>query len=151
MLGGVPIVTTGRGGKITFHGPGQRVVYMTIALERRYGMIDLHRFLRDLEQWVIGCLGHWGIRSFTMPGMTGVWLEDARGQHRKICAIGIRARRGIVTHGIALNVHPDLRYFDRIVPCGIQGYGVTSLHAEGYELSMEEVDRVLQMPSLMFQ
>jgi lipoate-protein ligase B len=130
---GVAIEPTDRGGDITYHGPGQLIAYPIFHLER-YGK-DLHNWLRNLEQWVIDFLGEYHIFGRRFAPHTGVWIDD-----RKICAIGIKVRRWVSMHGIALNVANDLAPFNWIVPCGIQGYGVTSLANElGIELPLEEV------------
>ena len=119
---GVAFVETDRGGDITFHGPGQVVGYAIVDLARRGR--DLHRYLRDLEQVLIDALATFGIEAGREPGLTGVWAGGA-----KVAAIGIRVSRWIAHHGFALNVDTDLSYFDLIVPCGIEGRGVTSMQA----------------------
>lgn len=117
---GVEFVETDRGGDITFHGPGQIVGYAIVDLAARDK--DLHRFLRDLEEVVIRALAAFGIDAGRVPGLTGVWVEDA-----KVAAIGIRVSRWISHHGFALNVDTDLSFFDLIVPCGITDRRVTSM------------------------
>lgn len=119
---GVELVPTDRGGDITFHGPGQIVGYSIVDLDRRGR--DLHRYLRDLESVLLLALSEFGIRADRAPGLTGVWVGDA-----KVAAIGIRVSRWIAHHGFALNVDTDLSYFDLIVPCGIADRGVTSMAA----------------------
>ncbi|HET9332855.1 MAG TPA: lipoyl(octanoyl) transferase LipB [Gemmatimonadota bacterium] len=119
---GVELVPTDRGGDITFHGPGQVVGYSIVDLDRRGR--DLHRYLRDLESVLLLALAEFGIRAGRAPGLTGVWVGDA-----KVAAIGIRVSRWIAHHGFALNVDTDLSYFDLIVPCGIADRGVTSMAA----------------------
>ncbi|MEX0891281.1 MAG: lipoyl(octanoyl) transferase LipB, partial [Gemmatimonadota bacterium] len=114
---------TGRGGDVTYHGPGQLVGYPILALEedRR----DLHRYVRDLETVLVGALADFGIQAGPVTGLTGVWVGE-----EKIAAIGVRVSSGWITsHGFALNVSTDLRFFDAIVPCGIRGKGVTSMAA----------------------
>jgi lipoate-protein ligase B len=117
---GVEVVHTDRGGDITYHGPGQLVGYPILDLHGHY--LDLHRYLRDIEEVVIRALAHCGIAGGRHPGYTGVWVGG-----EKICAIGIRASRWITMHGFALNVATDLSYFGRIIPCGIFEKGVTSV------------------------
>lgn len=117
---GFDVVPTDRGGDVTYHGPGQLVAYPIFDLNRRGR--DLHRWLRELEESVIGTLAAFGIQGRRFPPHTGVWVGD-----RKVAAIGIKVRRWVSFHGIALNVTNDLTPFDLIVPCGIQGYGVTGL------------------------
>jgi lipoate-protein ligase B len=119
---GVELVASDRGGDITFHGPGQIVGYAIVDLAARGR--DLHRYLRDLETVLIRALAEFGIRAGRSPGLTGVWVGDA-----KVAAIGIRVSRWITHHGFALNVQTDLSYFDLIVPCGIADRRVTSMEA----------------------
>lgn len=119
----------GRGGDITFHGPGQLVAYPLLDLGRFY--TDLHRYLRDLEAVVIRTCAGDGLTGRRIEGRTGVWIgPDARGPERKICAMGVRCSRWTTMHGLALNLTTDLTFFDHIVPCGIADRGVTSLAAE---------------------
>lgn len=118
---GVELFEAGRGGDVTYHGPGQVVGYPILALEE--GRRDLHRYLRDLEEVLIRALATLGIRGERLPGLTGVWVGGA-----KVAALGVRVSSGWITsHGFALNVRPDLSYFGTIVPCGIQDREVTSL------------------------
>ena len=133
---GATFVETDRGGDITFHGPGQVVVYPVLDLDRLRTpdgepLRDLHRYLRELEEAVIRTLAEWGVAAERVPGRTGVWVgPDARGPERKVCALGVRCSRWVTMHGLALNVTTDLGWFDRIVPCGITDRGVTSLARE---------------------
>ena len=130
---GVELVETNRGGKVTFHGPGQLVMYPVIDLSLRGR--DLHRYMRDLEDWLIAICSGYGIDAHPEKGRTGVWVGK-----NKIAAIGIAARRWVSFHGVALNVTTDLSYFDLIVPCGFTDRGVTSMAAELEEPpSLEEV------------
>lgn len=119
----------GRGGDITFHGPGQLVAYPLLDLDRFFR--DLHRYLRTLEEAVIRTCTAFGVVGNRVEGRTGVWVgPDARGAERKICAMGVRCSRWVAMHGLALNVNTDLSFFDEIVPCGIADRGVTSLAQE---------------------
>lgn len=131
-----------RGGDITYHGPGQLVMYPILDLEQFF--TDIHKYMRFLEEAVIETLHHFGIAATRFEGLTGVWL-DVDGPHpRKICAMGVKCSRWITMHGIALNVHPDLSYFGNIVPCGIQDKAVTSMVAElGNPVDFAEVRAVL--------
>jgi lipoyl(octanoyl) transferase len=127
-----------RGGDITYHGPGQLVVYPILDLDRIF--TDVHRYLRELEEAVIRTCAAYGVIGGRAQGRTGVWVgPDERGPERKICAMGIRCSRWVTMHGLALNVRTDLSYFDMIVPCGISDRGVTSLERET-EGSMDEVE-----------
>lgn len=118
-----------RGGDITFHGPGQLVVYPILDLDRYF--TDIHRYLRELEQAVMHLCGDYGVDGGVIEQRTGVWIgPDENGPERKICAMGIRCSRWVTMHGLALNVSTDLSFFDMIVPCGIRDRGVTSLERE---------------------
>lgn len=136
-----PVHQTGRGGKFTYHGPGQRVAYAVLDLKRRRQ--DLRWYVHRLEEWVIRTLGDFGIRGERRDGRIGIWAVLPDGSERKIGAIGVRVRRWIAYHGIALNVAPDLGHFQAIVPCGIAEFGVTSLAELGVDASMDAVDRAL--------
>ena len=124
-----------RGGDITYHGPGQIVGYPILDLENFF--TDIHKYLRFLEEMIILTLAEYGLKAERSQGETGVWLDVGTPFARKICAMGVRASRWVTMHGFALNVNTDLGYFDNIIPCGIRGKSVTSLHVE---LGMEKVD-----------
>ena len=135
---GIEFYQTNRGGDITFHGPGQLVVYPILDLDNFF--TDIHKYLRFLEEAVIGTLKEYGLKATRSPGETGVWLDVGTPFARKICAMGVRASRWVTMHGLALNLNTDLGYFDHIVPCGIIGKGVTSLAKElGKEIDVERV------------
>ena len=138
---------TGRGGEHTYHGPGQRVAYVMLDLNRRKR--DVRAFVQALEAWVIGALDRFNIRGEVREGRVGVWVqrpEKAAGREDKIAAIGIRVRRWVTFHGISLNVEPDLGHFGGIVPCGIADprYGVTSLVDLGLPVGMADADVALR-------
>ena len=136
--GGVPVHATSRGGDVTYHGPGQLVAYPIIDLRSRQRRA-VHRYLNRLEQVIIDLLRCFGLEGSRRPPFTGVWIGD-----RKICAIGIAVRRGVTYHGAALNVAPDLGYFHRIVPCGLEWAQVTSMEREaGSSVGMDEVKALL--------
>lgn len=145
-----PVFQTGRGGEYTYHGPGQRVAYVLLDLRRRGS--DVRRFVAALEHWIIDTLAQYQVRGERREDRVGVWvrrperppLPDGSPAEDKIAAIGIRLRRWVSFHGISLNVDPDLSHFGGIVPCGIQGYGVTSLVDLGVPVSMPEVDMVMR-------
>lgn len=120
----IPLVETGRGGEITYHGPGQIVAYPIINLNNREK--DLKKYIQNLQQWIINTLAHFNIEAFTTDDV-GVWTKDELGNFKKVAAIGIRVRKWVTFHGIALNVNPDLNKFNGIVPCGITKHGVTSI------------------------
>jgi lipoyl(octanoyl) transferase len=136
-----PVHWTGRGGELTYHGPGQRVVYVMLDLKRRFGG-DIRAFVGLLEQWVIRTLADFGIKGETRPGRVGVWVQKRGegGAEAKIAAIGVRVRRGISFHGLSLNVAPELAHYDGIVACGLSGFGVTSLAELGTAAHMKDVD-----------
>jgi len=131
-----------RGGDITYHGPGQLVGYLIIDLENFF--TDIHKYMRFLEESVIQTLQEFGLKSGRIAGLTGVWM-DIDTKPRKICAFGVKTSRWVTMHGFALNVNPDLSYFNHIVPCGIQDKSVTSIQAElGREVGMKQVQEILQ-------
>ncbi|MDD3182053.1 MAG: lipoyl(octanoyl) transferase LipB [Alphaproteobacteria bacterium] len=132
-----PVVATGRGGKHTYHGPGQRVVYAMMDLTKRDR--DLKAHVWRLEEATIRAVASFGIVGGRRKDRIGVWV-DVAGQDKKVAAIGVRARRWITSHGLALNVNPDLSHFAGIVPCGIKEFGVTSLYELGVQVTMDAVD-----------
>lgn len=135
---GIEFYKSNRGGDITYHGPGQIVGYPILDLDHFF--TDIHRYLRTLEEVMIAVLAEYEIKATRSPGETGVWLDVGTPFARKICALGVRASRWVTMHGFALNVNTHLPYFDYIVPCGIQGKGVTSLEKElGRQVPIEEV------------
>ncbi len=136
-----PVFETGRGGQYTYHGPGQRVVYVMLSLARRGG--DVRAFIAALEMWLIKTLAEFGVVGERREDRVGIWVRHD-GRESKIAAIGIRVRRGVTFHGLSLNVNPDLSHFDGIVPCGVSEHGVTSLAALGVGATMAEVDAVLR-------
>ncbi|SVB83289.1 uncharacterized protein METZ01_LOCUS236143 [marine metagenome] len=137
-----PVHRTGRGGQYTYHGPGQRIAYTMLDLQRRGA--DLHRFVRSLEQWLIDTLALFGVSGERRQGRVGVWVSLGRGEEAKIAAIGIRVRRWVTYHGVSLNVAPDLSHYNGIIACGVPEHGVTSLDALGIQVDMSEVDSVLK-------
>ena len=137
-----PVFKTGRGGQFTYHGPGQRVAYLMLNLKRRKP--DVRAFVRDLEEWLIRTLGAFGVKGERRTDRVGIWVVQQNGREDKIAAIGVRVRRWVTFHGIALNVAPDLSHFSGIVPCGVREHGVTSLAALGIDASMSEVDAALK-------
>jgi lipoyl(octanoyl) transferase len=145
-----PVFVAGRGGQYTYHGPGQRVVYVMLDVGKRGR--DVRCFVRDLERWVIATLAEFGVKGEIRDGRVGVWvarpdkppLPDGTPREDKIAAIGIRLRRWVSFHGISINVEPDLSHFDGIVPCGIRGHGVTSLVDLGLPVTMADLDVALR-------
>jgi lipoyl(octanoyl) transferase len=136
-----PVFATGRGGRYTYHGPGQRVGYLMLDLERRGR--DVRRFVTALEQWLIDTLGELGIAARSEPGRVGIWTGHGMAE-AKIGAIGIRLRRWVTFHGFAINVAPDLSHFSGIVPCGLGDYAVTSMRQLGSPHDMAALDDTLR-------
>ena len=142
-----PLYVSGRGGQMTYHGPGQRVAYVMLDLKRRGP--DVRRFVATLEEWIVRGLAAFNVRGERRDDRIGVWVrrpEKGEGREDKIAAIGIRVKQWVTLHGMALNVDPDLSHFFGIVPCGVsdQRYGVTSLSDLGIPVSIAEVDMVLR-------
>ena len=142
--GRFPVHRTGRGGQFTYHGPGQRVAYVMLDLKRRKP--DVRWLVDGLEDWVIRALADFSVRGERRPGRVGIWVDRGGGREDKIAAIGVRLRRWISYHGIAINVEPDLSHFAGIVPCGISNpeFGVTSLVDLGLPVTMDDLDAALR-------
>jgi lipoyl(octanoyl) transferase len=136
-----PVFKTGRGGRFTYHGPGQRVIYCMMDLRKRGRDVRAH--VCRLEEWVIRTLKDFGIRGERREGRIGIWVDD-KGQEKKIAAIGVRVRRWIAYHGLSFNVNPDLSHYAGIVPCGLPEFGVTSLEALGVKVKIGEVDGIFK-------
>ncbi len=138
-----PIYHTGRGGQYTYHGPGQRVVYVMLNLKMRQAE-DIRAYVKNLEQWIINTLTRFNIKGERREGRIGIWVDMGNGKESKIAALGIRVRKWVTFHGIAINVEPNLSHFGGIIPCGISQHGVTSFAELGQFISMEELDVVLK-------
>ena len=138
---GFPVFEAGRGGRYTYHGPGQRVGYLVLDLEKRGR--DIRCFVHALEGWIIAALGQLGVEARREPGRIGIWTGHGPAE-AKIGAIGVRVRRWVTMHGFSINVAPDLAHFGGIVPCGIAEYGVTSLERMGLAASMKLLDQALK-------
>ena len=136
-----PVYDAGRGGRYTYHGPGQRVGYVQLDLSRRGR--DVRAYVSALEGWVIDTLALLGVESRRAEGRIGIWTDDPHGREAKIGAIGVRVKRWVTLHGFSLNVAPDLSHFGGIVPCGIAEFPVTSLAALGKQASFADVDAAL--------
>lgn len=136
----IPVVPIGRGGKHTYHGPGQRVVYPLLDLRERGR--DLRAYIENLQNWLIASLKQVGLEAYSADDV-GVWVKTPTGE-AKIAAIGVRVRKWVTFHGIALNVEPDMSHFNGIVPCGIANKGVTSLKSLGIDISMADMDEILK-------
>ena len=142
---GLPTYRTGRGGQFTYHGPGQRVVYVMLDIKAR--SLDIRAFVTQLEAWVVGALAEFNVTGETHRDRVGVWVRrpsPAGTVEEKIAAIGLRVSRGVSSHGLSINVDPDLSHYSGIVPCGIRDYGVTSLADLGLPVTLYDVDVALR-------
>lgn len=142
-----PVYRSGRGGEFTYHGPGQRVAYVLLDLKRRGP--DVRRYVHDLEEWIIRALASFAVDGERREGRVGIWVArkyppGENGREDKIAAIGVRVRRWVTYHGIAINVEPALEHFSGIVPCGIRGHGVTSLVDLGLPVGLADLDAALR-------
>jgi lipoyl(octanoyl) transferase len=137
-----PVYDTGRGGQYTYHGPGQRVAYVMLDLNQRGR--DLRRYISGLEQWIIDTLATVNVKGERRQGRVGIWIDRGNDREDKIAAIGVRVRRWVSFHGIAINVDPVLEHFSGIVPCGISGHGVTSLADLGLPVTLADLDVALR-------
>ena len=138
---GFPVRDAGRGGRYTYHGPGQRVGYLMLDLDKRGR--DIRRFVCELEGWIIATLADLGVAAHRAPGRIGIWVGEGPAEC-KIAALGLRVKRWVTLHGFSINVAPDLSHFGGIVPCGIAEFGVTSLSELGKEMPMTRVDAALK-------
>jgi len=143
-----PVFAAGRGGRYTYHGPGQRVVYPVLDLNRRGR--DVRRFVHSLEGWMIAALKEIGVASFRAPGRIGIWTIDREGREAKIGAIGVRVRRWVTLHGFSVNLSPDLTHFGGIVPCGIAEHPVMSAAALGARDDFATFDAALAFTKCVF-
>lgn len=137
----LPVFRSGRGGRFTYHGPGQRVAYVMLDLKRRG--IDIRAFVHGVEEWIIRTLAGFAIPAERRQGRVGVWVAGGDQPEAKIAAIGVRVRQGVTYHGCAINLDPDLRLYAGIVPCGLAGYAVTSMAAQGVDITLAELDAAL--------
>jgi lipoyl(octanoyl) transferase len=138
---GLPVFAAGRGGRFTYHGPGQRIAYVLLDLDKRGK--DIRRFVHCLEGWMIDTLEGLGISAHRAPGRIGIWVGDGAAE-AKIGALGVRVKRWVTLHGFALNISPDLSHFSGIVPCGIAEFGVTSVAGQGKQITLPVVDASLE-------
>ncbi|MCY4445946.1 MAG: lipoyl(octanoyl) transferase LipB [Rhodobacteraceae bacterium] len=145
----IPVYKSGRGGKFTYHGPGQRVVYLMLNLNNRGK--NVRQYVDNIQKWVLMSLKDFGLVGTTYPDRIGIWIAPQNNPtiqnlnvEKKIGAVGIRIRKWVSFHGISINVNPDLGYFDGIVPCGIREFGVTSFSDLGFQVSLNELDDSLE-------
>lgn len=148
----IPVIHVGRGGKYTYHGPGQRIIYPIIDLRKKERGRDLKLYVRQLEDWIIATLGYFELECYIIPGKVGIWTDIKNSSTQtentrvpaKIGAIGIRVRKWVTYHGIAVNISNDLDMYRGIIPCGISDFPVTSMHALGKTISMIDFDLALK-------
>ena len=144
----IPVYQTKRGGQTTYHGPGQRVIYLMLDL--RNGNRDLKQLVWNIEEWLILVLNELGLSGYRIPGLIGVWVKDPKdvntdgSRDKKIASLGLRVKKWVTFHGLSFNVNPDLGFFNGINPCGISGKGVTSLNELGVKIKMEDVDSIFE-------
>ena len=139
-----PVIYTGRGGKFTYHGPGQRIIYPIINLNNTDKVKDLKLYITQLEKWIISTLAELDVNGFTIQGKIGIWVKNSRNIESKIGAIGIRVRKWVTYHGIAVNISTNLNNYSGIIPCGINDFPITSLEEMGINISMTEFDIILK-------
>ena len=137
-----PVYAASRGGKYTYHGPGQRIIYVMLNLKMR-NMCNVKLYVETLGRWIVKTLSHFSIKSYFNPDLIGVWVHN-NGTEKKIAAFGIRIRKWITYHGVSINIFTDLAHYLGIIPCGIKDYGITSLKELGVNVSYEEFDIVLK-------
>ncbi|MCC8483624.1 MAG: lipoyl(octanoyl) transferase LipB [Rickettsia endosymbiont of Labidopullus appendiculatus] len=141
--GDIPVIYTNRGGKFTYHGRGQRVIYPIVDLASEWGQKDLKLYIKLLEEWIINSLLYFGIKAFTINGMVGIWVKE-NGVPAKIASIGVRVRKWIAYHGIAVNISTNLDMFSGIIACGLRDVPVTSLKKLGVDITLEQFDEVIK-------
>lgn len=137
----INIINTGRGGKYTYHGPGQKIYYPILSLEKHFAK-DTRKYVNFLEDWIIAVLAEYDLKCYKIADRIGIWLLD-KGSEKKIAAIGIRLKKWVSYHGVAININPDLSYFSKIVPCGLKDYEVTSMEALGLKnIDMSHFEKI---------
>jgi len=139
----IPLIYTGRGGKLTYHGPGQRIIYPVLDLRKPNRVRDIKLYVRNLEQWIINTLLQLGLKAYTIKDMVGIWILH-NNTPSKIAAIGVRVKKWVTYHGIAVNITTNLKNYSSIIPCGIENFPVTSLNKLGVEISMQDFDSILK-------
>lgn len=137
----IPVINVKRGGKFTYHGPGQKIVYPILDLRNRGK--DIKDYVNKLQLWIIKTLNYLNLDAYAKPNFIGIWVNN-NGQEKKIAAIGVKLTKWITSYGIALNVNPDLKYFNSIIPCGITEFGVTSLSDLNIKISNQQLNNILK-------
>ena len=143
----IPVINSGRGGQVTYHGPGQRIIYVMLNLNNREK--DIRKYISTLENWMIASLGKIDIKAYTIKNRIGLWVKGPRGES-KIGAIGVRISKWVTGHGISININPNLSHYNGIVPCGLKEYPITSIRELGNELEMNEFDTILKQTAKNF-
>ena len=138
---GFPVYHTGRGGQYTYHGPGQRIIYVLLDLKKRNP--DIRRYVKNLEDCVINTLAAFGVKGEIREGRVGVWVKQGNTE-QKIAAIGVRVKHWVTYHGVSVNIFPDLSHYDGIIPCGIKEFGITSFESLGIECSLSSFDETFK-------
>lgn len=141
--GNIPVIYTGRGGKFTYHGPGQRVIYPILHLPLFFKKNDLKLYVSMLEQWIINTLNYFGVKAYTVKDRIGIWVKE-KDNDAKIASIGIRVKKWVAYHGIAVNLNTNLNKFSGIIACGLEKFSVTSLERLGIFISFSKFDQVLK-------
>ncbi|WP_375319433.1 lipoyl(octanoyl) transferase LipB [Candidatus Tisiphia endosymbiont of Oplodontha viridula] len=141
--GDIPVIYTNRGGKFTYHGSGQRIIYPILDLASEWRQKDLKLYIKLLEEWIINSLLYFGVKAFTINGMVGIWVKE-NGVPAKIASIGVRVRKWITYHGIAVNISTNLEMFSGIIACGLKGMPVTSLKKLGVDITLEQFDEIIK-------
>lgn len=139
----IPVIYTGRGGKFTYHGKGQRVIYPILDLSQGNRQKDIKLYVRQLEKWIINTLSYFGIHGYIVPDRVGIWVKEGESE-AKIAAIGVRIKKWVAYHGIAVNIATHLHKYNGIIPCGIKDFPVTSLLKLGVDISLSEFDKALK-------
>ncbi len=138
----IPVIQTGRGGKHTYHGPGQRIIYLMLDLKKRGA--DLHKYIDNLENWLIAVFAEIGVKGEKRKDRVGIWTVNKKGEEVKIAAIGVRVRKWVSYHGVSINIEPDLDFYKGIIACGIKEYGVSSLKELGVLVDHPYLDNILK-------
>lgn len=136
--GNIPVILTGRGGKFTYHGPGQAIIYPLIDLRKKNRSQDIRLYVKNLESIVIDTLKHYNIDAYTIEGKVGIWVNNKDNIPAKIGAIGVRIKKWVTYHGIAVNIHTDLEKYKGIIPCGISNFPVTSMQELGFKTTLKK-------------
>ncbi len=144
----IRLISTGRGGEITYHGPEMRIIYLMLDLKKR-NLCDIKQYITNLENWIINSLAQIEIKAINIPGKRGIWVKDQNNQlkYNKIAAIGVRIRKWITFHGVAINYNPDLTKFSKIIPCGIKdsNFGITRIKDLNSQISKNDFDQILKL------